>query len=313
MSKSIKIFVLTGLLFCTVLGGVFAEAKENVAVSLSNEMQKINAVLINIKSSEKDRHDALVRKARIQLLSGNIEAAAETWERAAYAEAGKRDDTALLETAACYMAMGEWDKAEAIVRIVLLTVRDDRKSFLKAKYLNAQIETFRSGDPMILDTFISDVEFAPQRAAIYYTLWKITGYKEYKNRLFIEYPESPETKSLLIESGLITGVNAFPGPMWLLPSSWRPDGVRSSAQVIQLPAGELESAATPSVQTGMFTAKNNAVAQQIDLRTKGFDANVILRQVSGNEYWTVIVPSGSNLNQTAQRLKEAGFEALPLL
>ena len=313
MSKTIRIFVVTGLLFCAGLGAVFAQAKENVAVSLTNEMQKINAVLINIKSSEKDRHDALVHKARIQLLSGNIEAAAETWERAAYAEAGKRDDTALLETAACYMAMGEWDKAEAIVRIVLLTVRDDRKSFLKAKYLNAQIETFRSNDPMILDTFISDSEFAQQRAAIYYTLWKTTGYDEYKNRLFIEYPESPETKSLLIESGLITGVNAFPGPMWLLPGSWRPDGVRSSVQVIQLPAGELETAALPSLQTGMFSAKNNAITQQVDLRAKGFDANVILRQVGGSEYWTVIVPSGADLKQTAQRLKEAGFEALPLL
>ncbi|MDR2491722.1 MAG: hypothetical protein LBD20_10015 [Spirochaetaceae bacterium] len=310
MSK--KRVVLTGLLFCAGFAGIFAQIAEN-GTSLSHELQKINAVLINIKASEKDRHDALVRKARIQLLTGDIEAAAETWERAAYVESGKRDDTALLETAACYMAMGEWDKAEAIVRIVLLTVRDDRKSFLKAKYLNAQIETFRSGDPMILDTFISDIEFAPQRAAIYYTLWKITGYGEYKNRLFIEYPESPETKSLLIESGLITGVNAFPGPMWLLPSSWRPDSVRSSAQVIQLPAGELETAALPSVQTGMFTTKNNAVSQQIDLKTKGFEANVILRQVGGNEYWTVIVPSGSNLNETAHKLKEAGFEALPLL
>ncbi|MDR0539649.1 MAG: hypothetical protein LBG74_04000 [Spirochaetaceae bacterium] len=304
-----------GLIFILALiaqsGAVSLFAQQNgvYPASLETEIRGINQTLENPQTNDTGRYDALVRLARIQILSGDIEAAAVTWEQAAYAVAGKRDDAALLENAACLMAMGEWDKADANVRIVLLTARDDRKSYIKAKYLSAQIEAFRSGSNVVLDSYLDDTDFAQEKAAIYYILWKTSGLDEYKNRLLIEYPESPETKSLLVESGVVTGVSIFPGAMWLLSGQSFPV---SAAKAIQAPAGKLETASLPALQTGLFTTRNNALAQQSRLATCGFEASVSLRQAGGAEYWIVSVPSGSDLNSTVLKLKEAGFEALPV-
>ncbi|MDR2601140.1 MAG: hypothetical protein LBC53_01605 [Spirochaetaceae bacterium] len=310
MGKSLKIFATAYFsLFCCI--GVFAQGLQGVN-SITAEVQKINNILSDSKASGKVRHDALVSLARIQVLSGDVEAAAATWEEAAYAESGKRDDVALLENAACLMAMGEWDKAEAAVRVVLITSYGDRKAFLKAKYLNAQIEAFRSGDVVVLDAFLHDADFAPERAAIYYTLWNITGNNEYKTRLLIEHPESPETKALLLDAGASTGVSVYPGPMWLLPESRLLGGEPALVSAIQAPSGRLETGLPPMVQTGLFTTRENAVTQQLRLKNYGFDSSLSVRQSGGGEYWAVSVPSGSDLNYTILKLKEAGFEALPL-
>jgi tetratricopeptide (TPR) repeat protein len=304
------IFVLCGILGLASVTALPAQNQVDVK-NLSGELASLHTVLSSETISGKERHDALVRLARIQLLSGDVEAAAASWEQAAYAESGVRDDMALLESAACAMAMGEWDKAESAARIVLLTARDDRKTFLKAKYLNAQIEAFRSGDTMILDTFLSDAEFAQERAAIYYTLWKTSGIDEYKSRLLIEYPESPETKSLLIEAGAVSNVRVFPGAMWLLPGTKAP-GTYAAREVLTAPLGSLETASPPAVQTGLFSAQNSALAQQGRLIAQGFQANVSLRQAAGGEYWAVSVPAGPDVNTMVIKLKEAGYDALPM-
>jgi hypothetical protein len=60
-------------------------------------------------SSPAERHDAFARLARLLQLSGSIEEAAKAWENAAYSIREKRDDTALIEGASCYVSMGEWD------------------------------------------------------------------------------------------------------------------------------------------------------------------------------------------------------------
>lgn len=310
-------FFLGSALFSVCAGSVFAQtgaasgsAPAGVqTVSLDAELTSIRAVLSRQKISGKERHDALARLARVQMLSGDIEGAAATWEEAAYAETGKRDDAALMENTACLMSMGEWEKADANIKLVLLTGRDDRKSYIKAKFLGAQIEAFRSGNPIILDGYLNDDDFAQERAVIYYTLWKITGADEYKNRLVIEYPESPETKALLVDAGLNTGVSVFPGAMWLLPSQARPLTV---SKMMQSPQFTLETATPPAVQTGLFATRDSALAQQSDLNGKGFSAAVSVRQANGYDYWAVTVPAGSDLNQTVLKLKTAGYETLPV-
>ncbi|MDR0550458.1 MAG: hypothetical protein LBG72_00400 [Spirochaetaceae bacterium] len=310
-------FFLGFMLFSFCAGSIFAQSGVPQAsavaavqpVRLDSELNSIRAVLAKEKITGKERHDALVRLARVQMLTGDIEGAAATWEQAAYAENGKRDDSALLENTACLMAMGEWDKADANIKLVLLTGRDDRKSYIKAKFLGAQIEAFRGSNPVIIGSYLDDSDFAQERAMIFYTLWKITGAEEYKNRLVIEYPESPETKALLVDAGLITGVSIFPGAMWLLPASPHPLTV---SNVIQSPQFTLETAMPPAIQTGLFTARDNALAQQSALSEKGFSAAVSVRQANGYDYWAVTVPAGSDLNQTIIKLKTAGYETLPV-
>ena len=49
------------------------------------------------------------------------------------------------------------------------------------------------------------------------------------------------------------------------------------------------------------------------LRSAGFEPSVARRSVSGNEYWAVSVPSGNDMAAAILRLKDAGFEAFPVI
>ncbi|MDR2842621.1 MAG: SPOR domain-containing protein [Spirochaetaceae bacterium] len=282
-------------------------------ILIQDEIAKINLDLQKQNITAQDKHDAYAKLGRLFHLEGNIEASAKAWENAAFAVPERRDDIALLENASCLMAMGEWDKAEASVKIVLLTAKTDSQNFLKAKYLNAQIEAFRNKNFTILDAYTDDPAFVSVRPALYYTLWKITGNNEYKAKLITEYPESPETRTLFVDSGAVEVVSASPAAYWMLfPGRQDARIAELAASPATVPEGKLEGASPVSLQTGLFNSEQNAAVQAGKLTSAGFTANIIRRTVSGSTYWAVAVPAGTNVNSTIQKLKQAGFESFPV-
>jgi hypothetical protein len=270
-----------------------------------------------------ERRGVLENLARLCQLSGNMEGAAKAWTDAAFAEQGKRDDNALLEGAACFIALGEMDKAEASVRTVLLTGRDQGALF-RARYLGAQLEAFRSADTSALIALIDDPDYGDLKPAVYYTLWKISGADTYRNRLLAEYPLSPEAR--IIENSQT--VSARPLALWVLfPGR---EGIVMAPAISAAPAAPAQTANPPGrepeaapeaasgeraaavLQTGLFGREGNALAMAERLKTAGFEARVSPRTVNGTAYWAVSVPPGADINGTILALKNAGFESFPV-
>jgi hypothetical protein len=272
-----------------------------------------------------EKREALIRLARLFRLSGNLEGAALAWTDAAFAEPGSRDDGALLEGARLLTALGEYDKAEAGVKTVLLTGRD-RELVLQARYLGAQLEAFKTGNVHVLSLLTGDPDYAELRPSLYYTLWKVSGDGSYKDRLLAEYPQSPEARIVKDGGDAISGA---PSAMWLLLPG-------RAGFTLETPAGGLRQAPLNTVQArtsgsdagaaaqsspaqeaallqaGLFGKEGNAQALAERLRNAGFAPAVSRRELNGTLYWAVNVPPGTDMTQTIMRLKDAGFESFPV-
>jgi hypothetical protein len=321
-----------GVLFLAVTG-IMLPGPPVRAQNLGAEIQGIEKKLENPGLSGADRRAVLTRLARLRELSGGIEAAARAWEEAAAAEPGKPDDESLLRGAWCLAAMGEWEKAAAPVRTILLAGRSG-PSLHKARYLGALVEALGSADFSALKTLADDSGFAAEKPAIYYTLWKSLGPggegDRWKTRLLAEYPRSPEARIAAGDAGTIS---AAPTPLWLLfpgrsgftalvpavvpavvpdaPSTGNPAAVPAAA-----PAAVTPQAAVPPetilLQTGLYGNRGNAEKQADRLRAAGFAPLITRRTVNGGEYWAAGVSSGPDMSRMILRLKDAGFEAFPV-
>jgi tetratricopeptide (TPR) repeat protein len=254
-----------------------------------------------------ERHDAYTRLANLLQLSLDVEGAAAAWKNAAYAIPEKRDDTALVRAAVCYVSMGNWEEARSIVKLLLLTVRDDTKVVKKAVYLNAQIEAFDSGSFDALYAIAVIPEYVEFRPAIYYTLWRMGGKNEYGMKLRAEFPDSPEA----CISGSSEFVSVTPSAHWLLFPG------REAAPAAIAPSGQaaVAAAAKPhrSLQAGLYREEQNAVMQASRLKEAGYSAAVTRRSVKGADYWavSVTIPDGGNIKTAMSGLKTLGFETFP--
>ncbi|GMO30219.1 MAG: hypothetical protein LBG79_03860 [Spirochaetaceae bacterium] len=196
----------SGIIFFIIALPLFGDG------GLSAELEKARALAARSGIAAREQHDALVRLGRLEHLSGNFEAAADSWMKAAYTEQGKRDDNALLGAAACFLALGDWEKAESNTKLVLITAKENSVMLIKAKYMAAQIEAFRTGETQILGALLESGDYEMFRPGIYWTLFKLTGNDDYKRALLSMYPETPEAQALQGKSGVFEAVS----PQWLV-------------------------------------------------------------------------------------------------
>jgi hypothetical protein len=304
---------------------------------LGGEIQNIEKILQSSSTGNAERHEALIRLARLSALSGNLEAAAGAWLRAAAVQPGVRDDRSLLEGVRCLIAMGQLDTAEEHVRTILLNAQTV-SLVREARYLGSQIQAFRTGNGTALAALLSGQEYAEKRPALLYTLWRITGEEAYRIRLESEYPASPEARTFQDAASPVIGA---PTAMWLLMPGREavtlgeparaavPSGREGPSPLMGLGGGSGSPASGASgsgtgvlgtnvpgsssiLQTGLFSREDNAKAMADKLRAAGFLAGITRRLVDGNNYWVVGVPPGDNVNNTITRLKDSGFESFPL-
>jgi hypothetical protein len=290
-----------------------------------------------------ERRDAYIQLARLQRLSGNVDAAARSWREAARADPENRDDRSLLESSLCYLALGEFDAAsDALLGISAGGAGGD--AFRDAAYISAQIELFRAGNAAPLYALLSKPEHADYRPAIYYTFWRLFGDEAYRAQVLTEFPDSPEARILQSEasqalaaaggsSATAAALDNFAGqgagrvsarsrPLWFLYPG-RGNVVIGPPVQAQPPAapGQYELSPAPTaaelpgpraLQTGLFSREENAHASAARLSAKGFAATVSRKPVNGVVYWVVSVAPGEDSNRTIMRLKDAGFEAFPV-
>ncbi|AEF81213.1 SPOR domain-containing protein [Leadbettera azotonutricia] len=278
------------------------------SVLLASELEKLE------KAPPMEKHDALVRIARLSQLSGDKEKAAQAWYDAAYTDKSRRDDAALLNACRMYIALGEYEKAGTCVGAILGS-NQDPGMLARARLLQAQLEAFEKNDPRPLAPFIADPAYAAQRPEIYYTLWQISGSSSWKSKLLAEYPQSPESR---MASGAIAQAAT---PQWLLfPGR---DSIATASSQTAAPSTAPSSGGEPQpaisaggspgiLQTGLFGREANAQAMADVLKQAGFQPQVTRRRVNGSEYWAVMVPAGSSMGATIMQLKNAGFESFPV-
>lgn len=322
------------LLIMTALGMPLT-AQSAGGAGLVTEIQNIERTVNRPGVSGTERHEALIRLARIQRLAGNWEAAARAWIEAALTEPDKQDYTAFLEGAQSLMALGEYDQARASVNAVLAN-GTDRELLIRARYIAALLEAFSGGRFGDLAKLLEESDYREYRPALYYTLWRISGDPAYRTRLLAEYPASPEGRIAAEDSD---SIGPAPSALWFLfpgreSVTLGPPVPAEALTVIPAPSsGSLlppvttelpeltgAKAASPAaplagpsaLQTGLFSREENAHATVQRLNAAGFSATTSRRRVNGVDYWVVSVPPGPDSQQTIMRLKDAGFEAFPV-
>jgi tetratricopeptide (TPR) repeat protein len=333
--------VNTALVFFLLMGGpLFLYAQASGSALLADEIPLLERRIGNPGIPAVELHDCLTRLGRLFLLSGDPEKAADAFNRAAFANPENRDDRSLLDAARCYLALGEREKAESGIQMVLISGRDPAQ-IREARFLGGLSYAFSSGNTQALASLLSAagetgpvssdpsslpaVDYAERKSAVLYALWKITGNETYRTRLRAEYPSSLEAKSLDEDPRRqIAGASAamwflFPGrdavsleaPVVREPvrAAGPPPAVATSSQTAPKP----EAAASAVVlQTGLFGREENARVMADRLKKAGFTPVVSRRTVNGISYFAVSVNASGDVNAVILRLKDSGFEAFPV-
>jgi cell division septation protein DedD len=230
------------VLFVMVSGGFAQEAGRPLASEINSIENIINAPPAGSANPENrrpgaaaateptpaSRQEALMRLARLQQLSGDMEAGAKTWLAAAAVQPGSPPaDTALVSAGYCLAAMGEWEKASTAIAPLL---RENGPASVRARYLEACARAWTVADASGLCSLAQNPQFRELRSAIYYTLWKFAGVypetpdagtaDEWKSRLLTEFPHSPEARIAASEPL----IGAKPSLHWLAlpaPGGWQ--------------------------------------------------------------------------------------------
>jgi cell division septation protein DedD len=340
MKKSL--FLILTIIFVLLSGQlIFAQTWNSLEVELKN----IEASAKKQGISAAEKHDALVRLARLRRLSGDIEGAARNWLEAAAAVPGKVDDDALLSCAYCLAAMGEWDRA--ITALEPLLAKSPR-----ARFLDTAVKAIKTGDTSVLAAIADNPEYSQMKAEILFVLWKASkgdAPERWRQRLVNEFPQTPEGRLAASQS---SAVAVRPSAFWLFAGGYDSLAVLASepkngttavqttavqtptaavaatqttpsfqvsasqanvsSQPSQVSAPQAAVSSTARLQTGVFGRQANAQTQVTSLKQAGFSASIEQRTVNGNEMWAVTVPAGTDQARTIRELRQAGFESFPV-
>ena len=300
-----KAFFFLLFLLCGSL--IFSQSKPAL---LSAEISSIEKKLSDTKLSAVERKSALETMARLFELSGNIEAAAGTWEKAAKTVSGNAGHADLLQSARCFAAIGEFEKADAVLKPVL-SASGNKVLQNKARILSAQIEALKTGNTAILSDLLSNPDFAGEKPVLYYSLWRISADPAFRSaiasRLLSELPQSPEARIIRDDNA----VSAVPAALWLLT------GIEQSPVTVTVTPAAGNTTGSSSggpalLQTGLFTVEQNAGNMANKLRNAGFTPVIEKKTVNGKEHWIVGVLPGPDLTVTMKQLKDKGFESFPV-
>jgi len=329
-----RVFLLTAIIVLSVLAPetVFAQSgAQGVGVSLEVEIQNIERTITRQGIPPAERHEALVRLARLRQLSGDIEGAAKNWLEAATAIPGRIDDDALLSCAFCLAAMGEWDRAATAVEPLVTKMP-------RARFLDLSIKAIKSGDTTFLAAIVDHPNYYELKPEIIFVLWKVSGSsgERWRQRLVAEFPQTPEGR--LASGQSPSSIIVRPSPFWLFASgldslpltgsvtAGRPTQTAAAspttgaAQAAPAPQPQPtvqpqpvqpqpSTSTTARLQTGIFSRQANAQAQVTKLKNAGFSPSIERRIVNNSEMWAVTVPAGANQTQTVNALRAAGFES----
>jgi tetratricopeptide (TPR) repeat protein len=257
MMKRIVLLTLLITASCVIaLQAVFAQT----GVSLEVEIKNIENSAARQGISAADKHDALVRLARLRQLSGDIEGAAKNWLEAANAVSGQTDDNALLSCAYCLAAMGEWDSAATALEPLL-------SKLPRARFLDSCIKAVKTGDLSALAAIADNPAYSQMKAEILFVLWKLSqgerksgeqgssqggaqgtaqsdAAEKWRQRLVDEFPQALEG---MLAAGNISSVIVMPSPFWLFAGGLDSLPVLASERLQETATVHLTAGGQPNV------------------------------------------------------------------
>ena len=296
----IRVILIIFLLFSIGFSPIFAQT-----VSMSTEIFRLEQPF---NGTTAERYSRYMDLSTIYLLSGNVELALRACEGAL--AVFPNDFQALTQQTRFLIALGEYERATVVVNR-LMNMDLNAEHLQDARLLDAQLKAFHHADFRSLSALADDNSFSRQRSAIYYTLWRLQGHSSWRNRLNLEFRQSPEAR---IASGADSGINFAPTPLWILFPGRHNVGL---APFNERPAPAASPTIAPPIsgpllQAGLFGREENARSLSDNIRRAGFDVEIRQRLVNGNNFWVVVVYGGSDVNATIRRLREAGFESFPI-
>lgn len=302
------------------------------SVSFAEGLKRASALAAAAPVSGPARKSAYEALAALSELAGDYPAAAAAWEEAAFAEKGTRSDADLLEAARCLIVAGEGEKAGGLVKAVLLTGKDEAL-LARARALSV-VSGALSGDRdslAALRLLAEDPRLEVERPFLLFSLWRVSGDDAAASTLASRYPASPEAAIVAGEKGSPSQVASLPEAAWLLGAGRSSSELGPTSRVAPATGGDVppdaeapdsgggagSQSGAPSTgpsayQVGLFRDERNATAFLDRLRTAGFVPAIRHKVVSSQEYWSVVVPAGTDSGETVARLKDAGFESYPL-
>jgi hypothetical protein len=286
------------------------DAQSLGGVSLASELDRLE------KSSQTpaQKNSALAGLGQLYQLSGNRERAAAAYADAARADPAKLDGVSLLKAAKLYIALGEYETAEAAIAAVLAGGGVTDALIREARLLSAECAAFQAQELRPLAALAVDGAYTARRAGLYYTLWRLSGDDAWRAKLQAEYPQTPEAQAAA-DASSATGVILAASPQWFLYPGREALTLAAPSVAAPAPSPAAPSTAAPPavLQTGLYSREENARAMAARLTAAGFTPSIVPRQVSGGPYWAVTVPAAADMNTTIMALKNAGFESFPLV
>ena len=325
--------LLPSLIFLFTFANLYAQNNSGAFLPLSSEISRLEKS--SLTSAPLDSYNSFITLARLYRLSGNSEAALKSYEGAL--ELFPDDGRSLFEQGQLLISLGEYEKAAGLV-FRMMGKNLEKEFYLKARYLFALLEAYRSGNHSEMALLAEDHDFYEYRSVIYYTLWQLSKHASWLSRLKAEFPKGPEAR--IAEDFLVLS----PTPHWLLfpgrenvalTSSVKPTAAAAAqsppvastpvaastpaALQTSTPASQVNSQANSQtnsqgtlLQTGLFSNSTNAQVFADRLKKAGFAGEIIRRQVNGADRWAVTVLAGSDTNAMIKRLKDAGFDSFPI-
>lgn len=188
------------------------------AIAASFAQKGTEAVIGSLESLSKrqtvpaDKKEVLSVLADYEERLGLLESASTHFHDAALVDPSSRDDALILESARCALGSNDTEKADSLVRDVLLICLDE-KTLLQARVYSAWIQLSAGKRASALPLFrlyaqnAAYAEFAP---ALLFTLWWADADQDARSRLLKEYSTSPEAAIMRGEYSL------SPSPFWYL-------------------------------------------------------------------------------------------------
>jgi tetratricopeptide (TPR) repeat protein len=208
MNCNVKPVFLSLFLFFGIINLLYAQEVKNLETEIARLKNESKS------GTTRQKHSALYELGTLYKLTGNFKDAGDAFHEAALSIPNERDDAALLESASCKIAVGDFEGAESSIKIVLLTNKGNGMEIALARLLQAEVDAFFRDDTAVLEILLEDSALSAYKSQIYYILFIVKGDRKFESALIKEFPESPEARVLTSAPG--GNIGGSGNPMWLL-------------------------------------------------------------------------------------------------
>ena len=298
------------------------------AAQKSSANETISYLAKNIPSlkDDSDKKAAFSFLGALQEQAGKFEDAKKSYTAGAALAGPTNSEKLVIGAVRCALNSGD---AETALSFLKSSVRNSKDALIIAHIklyeqwaLLCKANNVKETEKAVsaLKSFVDDASMKPVLPSVLFTLWHITGDESYSSKLKSSFSSSPEAKIIRGE------INALSTPFWL----FMPRKENTVPEIAQVPVEKSaaqeksDSAAAQPAKTsgdgekivreqlGLFRDVSNANALAEKVKSKGFDAKIVVeKRPSGNVYYIVVVDENKD-RTIGKELRTAGFECYPV-